>query len=182
MGRKAADMTPEELLAVQTRMAHLRALANEKRMATASDKRETVKALEETKARELQAKKNLVEKRTRAVERLEKRVIEPESQSDEEEAPEVVIVKAKRKQKKLVVVDSSDSDGESNVALLKQKLKNKYKTKYEAKFNAQYAAAIPPQVPQRDLLHESAREQLNKKVRKEVQDIAYRSVFGNSYW
>ena len=185
MGKKADQMTPEELEAVRARIANLRAMANAKRMATAADKRETIKALVDTKVRELVAKKALVVKKTKAVEKLEKRVVQPEPESEDEPEPEPEPEpQAKRKtaKKKVVVMDSSsDSDDEASVALMKERLKQKYKQKYESKFLAKTTQAAP-HAPQRDIIQETAREQLNDKVRKEVQDIAYRSVFGNTYW
>ena len=186
MPKRRDQMTDEEYEAVKARMAELRVTAAAKRTAMASEKRQTDDDLKAVKSRELVAKQALTKTKVEQVERLEKRVakvaaVAPPEEDNEDE--EVVVVTARKPKKRIVVQDSSDD--EDRYTALKRKMKEKCKKYVSQEMTAatkMTAAPAPPVPMPSDLLNESAREQLNDRVRKEVKEMAYMSVFPDSFW
>lgn len=174
MGKKAEDMSAEELEERRERMKELRVLANKKRMENAAVKREAKDDLKAVKEAEVQLKKELAETKRRNIEMLAKEIEENESiiikkerkkpieHGEPEESPRAPTNRAPNDAFQLFQMMSS----------MKEELKQKYKNKYKTQ------AVPPPPPPKTDVVRASAKEVLSSKVNAEIQKMAYRSLFG----
>jgi hypothetical protein len=192
MGKRAEDMTPEELEARRARMTELRAMATKKKKELAAERAQTEGALKEAEREERERKRDLA-----AVKRGNVRLI-----AEQIEANKMVVVKkTKEGGKKMVVVESDDEEPTPAKAApqmasphvlaspdafqllammtdMKAQLKTKYKEKYATKYQAPPPPTPQPPPPRANPVKNAAKEALSNKVQEEISRMAYKSLFG----
>jgi hypothetical protein len=197
MGKRAEDMTPEELEARRARMTELREMATKKKKELAAERAQTEGALKEAEREERERKRELA-----AVKRGNVRLIAEQIDANKM----VVVKKTKEGGKKMVVVESDDEepapikepaptmatskvphvlsspDAFQLLAMMtdmKAQLKTKYKEKYATKYQAPPPPTpMPPPPPRANPVKNAAKEALSNKVQEEISRMAYKSLFG----
>jgi len=160
MGKKAEDMTPEEIEARNERMRELRVMALEKRQANAASKKEAVDAIKQAKKDELESKRQLIVAKVKA---------NQEALSEHQRPLEDLPTPPPRSAPIAIPMERApDLATWQSLELIKAQLKEKYKTKYAAKY------AAPPQ--EQDHVKNCAKEVLNTKVQEEVRRLAYQDM------
>lgn len=194
MGKSKDELSPEEYEAIKARMSELRAMAVKKRQEKAAERKVIEAELTLEKQKELEVKKQLVEKKKKENENLikeversafsDRRVLASktgELSSEQVSIPEPPPTPPPKPTKKAPIVYDSSSDDEY-YKKIKTKIKNKIK-KYQGKYlQPQQPLAPPPQPkPAKDIIVESARDELNSKVRSEIKEMAFKALFPSEW-